>query len=219
VVVASELDDSTERIVTYLADEYGAAINAVFFRFFQDGESEYLSRVWLIDPGEAEVKVVEKRGDEPWNGEYYVSFGEHEKRRWVDAREHGYIAAGGGVWYSNTLKQLEPGDRIWVNVPGQGYVGVGRVTGEAKPISEFTLPDSNGQERPIKEVVPHTPSDSVPETEMEYYVKVDWINTVPLNEAIKEKGFFGNQNSVAKPKAKKWIHTIDRLKKRFRVED
>jgi hypothetical protein len=106
-----------------------------------------------------------------------------------------------------------------VNVPGQGYVGVGRVTGEAKPISEFTLPDSNGQERPIKEVVPHTPSDSVPETEMEYYVKVDWINTVPLNKAIKEKGFFGNQNSVAKPKAKKWIHTIDRLKKRFRVED
>ena len=46
---------------------------------------------------------------------------------------------------------------------------------------------------------------------------VDWIKTLPLDQAIKEKGFFG-QNSVAKPKAKRWIHTIERLKKRFEVE-
>ncbi len=218
VVVASELDDSTERIVTYLSDEYGAAINAVFFRFFRDGANEYLSRVWLIDPGEAEVKVVERRGDEPWNGEYYVSFGEGERRRWADAMQHGYIAAGGGSWYSNTLHQLEPNDRIWVNVPGRGYVGVGRVTDKAKPITEFTLPDASGAQRPISEIVTETPRTDKPDEELEYYVRVDWIKTLPLDQAIKEKGFFGNQNSVAKPKAKRWIHTIDRLKKRFEVE-
>ena len=59
----------------------------------------------------------------------------------------------------------------------------------------------------------------MPSEEQEYYVKVDWIKTVPLDNAIKEKGFFGNQNSVAKPKAKKWIHTIERLKKRFEISD
>lgn len=219
VVVAGELDDSTERIVNYLSDEYGAAINAVFFRFFRDGDSEYLSRVWLIDPGEAEVKMVERRGDEPWNGEYYVSFGEGERRRWEDAMRHGYIAAGGGSWYSNTLHQLESGDRIWVNVPGRGYVGVGKVLDKAKPITEFTLPAESGQECPIKEVVENTPSTEKPEDELEYYVRVDWIKTVPLDEAIKEKGFFGNQNSVAKPKARKWVHTIERLKKRFEIPD
>ena len=219
VIVAAELDDSTERIVTYLADEYGAAINAVFFRFFQDGKSEFLSRVWLIDPGEAEVKMVEKRSDEPWNGEYYVSFGDGVNRRWADGQKYGYIAAGGGSWYSNTLNQLELGDRIWVNVPGKGYVGVGRVTGKATPISQFTVTDDLGQKKLIKKVVPATPPDSVPESEMEYYVKIDWITTVSLENAIKEKGFFGNQNSVAKPKAKKWVHTIDRLKKRFEITD
>src|SRR5207253_2560856 len=57
VVVASGLDDSTERIISYLADEYGVAINAVFFRFFRDGSAEYLSRAWLIDPGDVEAKV------------------------------------------------------------------------------------------------------------------------------------------------------------------
>lgn len=219
VVVAGELDDSTERIVNYLSDEYGAAINAVFFRFFRDGDSEYLSRVWLIDPGEAEVKMVERRGDEPWNGEYYVSFGEGERRRWADAMKHGYIAAGGGSWYSNTLHQLDPGDRIWANVPGRGYVGVGKVVAKAKPITEFTLPDDSGQECPIEEVVENTPSTDKPEDELEYYVRVDWIRTVPLDQAIKEKGFFGNQNSVAKPKARKWVHTIERLKKRFEIPD
>ena len=40
--------------------------------------------------------MVEKRGQESWKGEFYVSFGEGETRRWSDAREHGYIAAGGG---------------------------------------------------------------------------------------------------------------------------
>ena len=167
VVVAGELDDSTERIVNYLSDEYGVAINAVFFRFFRDGDSEYLSRVWLIDPSEAEVKMVERRGDEPWNGEYYVSFGECEGRRWADAMKHGYISAGGGSWYSNTLHQLEPDDRIWVNVPGQGYVGVGKVLAKAKPITEFTLPNASGQEKPITEVVAVTPSVEQPEEKWE----------------------------------------------------
>lgn len=218
VVVAGELDASTERIVTYLSDEYGAAINAVFFRFFQDGAGEYLSRVWLIDPGEAEVKVVEKRGTEPWNGEYYVSFGEGERRHWADAREHGYISAGGGAWYSTTLQQLEPGARIWVNVPGRGYVGVGRVTGKSTPLNEFHVRDSSGQQRPIFEVA-ETPPPDQPVDLMEHYVPVEWIKTVSLEQAVKEKGFFGNQNSVAKPKAKKWVHTVERLKSRFGIRD
>ena len=219
IVVASELDGSTERIVNYLADEYGAAINAVFFRFFKDGNAEYLSRVWLIDPSEAEVKVDEKGGDEPWNGEFYVSFGDGDTRRWSDALQYGYIAAGGGSWYSNTLNQLGPNDRIWVNVPGQGYVGVGRVVEKATPITEFMLADASGKPRPIKDIVNSTPLATVPSEELEYYVKVEWIKAVPLDQAIKEKGFFGNQNSAAKPKVKKWVHTIERLKKRFEILD
>lgn len=219
VVVASELDDSTERIVTYLADEYGAAINAVFFRFFKNGEIEYLSRVWFIDPGEAETKAVEKRGQEPWNGEFYVSFGEGETRRWSDARKYGYIAAGGGSWYSKTLDVLEVNGRIWVNVPGRGYVGVGRVLEKPKPITEFTVPDARGEQVPITQTVKPLPAADKPSDQLEHYVRVDWVKTVPLDEAVKEKGFFGNQNSAARPKARKWTHTVERLKKRWEIED
>lgn len=31
-------------------------------------------------------------------------------------------------------------------------------------------------------------------------------------DAVSEVGLFGNQNSIAKPKALKWEHTISRLK-------
>ena len=219
IVVAGELDPSTERIVTYLSDEYGAAINAVFFRFFQDNGAEYLSRVWLVDPSEVESKVAEVRADLPWNGEFYVSFGEASDRHWADARRYGYVAAGRGNWYTNTLKGLASGNRIWVNVPGQGYVGVGKVSESAVPITEFTVRDEHGQDRPIAELINEPPPVDAPEDMLEHYVRVHWIHTVPLSEAVHEKGFFGNQNTVARPKAKKWAHTIDRLKSRFHIQD
>jgi hypothetical protein len=46
----------------------------------------------------------------------------------------------------------------------------------------------------------------------EYIVPVKWIKTVGTSAAASETGFFGNQNTVAKPKSKKWQHTVDRLK-------
>lgn len=49
LIVASELDDSSERIVQYLADEYQVNINALFFSFFDDGFGEILGRAWLMD--------------------------------------------------------------------------------------------------------------------------------------------------------------------------
>ena len=53
---------------------------------------------------------------------------------------------------------------------------------------------------------------------MEYFVKVKWIKDLPLNEAVSEVGFFGNQNSVCKPTTPKWNHTVDRLKIHFGVQ-
>ncbi len=218
VIVAGELDNSTERIINYLSDEYGVAVNAVFFRFLKDEDREYLSRVWLIDPTEVETKAIEKHGQEPWNGEFYVSHGEHEEHRlWSNARKYGYVSAGFGKWYTQTLELLEKGERVWVNVPGRGYVGVGTVLDKVKPITEFMIQGSNNEMLPITAVVKEIPETNKSADELEYFVRVKWLKTVPLEDAVKEKGFFGNQNTVAKPKSKKWIHTVERLKKRWNI--
>lgn len=223
VLVAGELDDSSERIIGYLADEYGVAINAVFFRFFRDGNNEYLSRAWLIDPGEVDAKVEEKREKGQWNGEYYVSFGHGRTRDWEDARKFGFISAGGGPWYTRTLSILEPGARIWVNVPGNGYAGVGIVEDAAVPIDEFEVEGPDGKSVPITSqplnATYHQDEAATDPTKTEHLVRVKWLNTVPLAEAFREKGFFGNQNSAAKPRAKSWQHTVERLKQKFGVED
>ena len=160
----------------------------------KDEDREYLSRAWLNAPGDVEAKVEEKRVKLPWNGEYYVSFGHHEDcrgRHWEDARKHGFVSAGGGEWYVRTLNVLEPGARIWVNIPGRGYVGVGTVAEGPVIVDDFRV----------------------------HLVRVDWLKTVPVAEAVREKGFFGNQNSAAKPRAKRWIHTVERLKTRFGITD
>lgn len=219
VIVAASLDHATERVVRYLAEEYGVRINAVFFRVFRDGDREYISRAWFRDPAEVIIGPPDDEGGE-WNGEYYVSFGYlHEVVR--DGLRRGYVVAGGGSWYSRTLQMLEPGARIWVNVPGTGYVGVGIVSAPMAPVDEFTVHDDDGNEAPIVQV--SEPAASLnraadnPET-ADYLVRVDWLKTVDPELAIREKGFFGNQNSVARPRTAKWNYTVERLKSRFGIE-
>ncbi len=58
IIVASELDDSTERIAGYLADEHQVNINAIFFNFFVDDDfKEILGRAWLMDPEEVQDRT------------------------------------------------------------------------------------------------------------------------------------------------------------------
>jgi hypothetical protein len=219
VIVAASLDLSTERIVNYL-NGMDVAINVIFFQVFQDGTNQYLSRAWLIDPVETEIRATagpaRERGE--WNGEYYVSFGQSSDRNWTEAVKYGFICGGGGKWYSQTLSLLSPGDRVWVNIPKQGYVGVGLVTGESVKANEFQV-NVDGVIRPFLEVAHGNYHREFidDEEKAEYFVSVDWIETKPFAEAVSEVGFFGNQNTVARPKTHKWNHTVERLKQSFGV--
>jgi hypothetical protein len=219
VIVASKLDESTERIVTYLAKEHSVPINAVFFRVFKDEEREYLSSMWFIDPT-TPSPVVSGEDKEPWNGEFYVSFGHDQRRHWPDAVKYAFISAGGGRWYSKTLSRLETGNRVWVNVPSKGYVGVGEVMETAVKVDEFYVNTEDGKKQitnlPVS--APNMFEDKEDEELAEYLVRVKWLKTVDIDNAIKEKGFFGNQNTVCTPITKKWQHTVKRLKERFGIE-
>jgi len=219
VVVAAELDASTERIINYLNDK-AVPVNAVFFKVFEDEGRQYLSRAWMIDPGQTQERAAVASAKEPWNSEYYVSFGDSERRNWEDARQWGFISAGGGRWYSNTLGMLNEGDRIWVNIPKTGYVGVGIVTGPVVRADEFLVP-VDGTEKPLPEASTRARYRSKPENESEdtaeYVVPVQWTHTVPAGKAFAETGLFGNQNSVCKPRTEKWGHTVSRLKQAWGV--
>lgn len=224
VIVASALDDSTERIIKYLS-ERGIPINVLFFEVFNYGTDQLLSRSWLIEPERTQVNAAASstviEGPREWNGEFYANFGQGESRSWNEARKYGFISAGGGAWYSNTLQLLNPGDRVWVNIPGSGFVGVGRAKTRLQSAAEFQVKTPEG-DRPALEVLTEGNyhrqflNDS---EQCEYFVPIEWLDTVPIGNAISEIGLFRNQNTVCKPVTPKWRSTVARLQERFQNWD
>ena len=223
IIVAASIDGSTERIVNYLSC-WDIPINVLCFQVFEHKNGQLLGRTWLLDPAETQVHASEhvtSSDKEPWNGEFYCSFGEGMSRRWEEAVEYGFFCAGGGSWYSNTLRLLQPGARIWVKAIGHGFVGVGIVTGTVTPASSFVISTPNGESLALDVLKKGSYHREYvdDQSKCEYFVAVEWLETLSLDQAIKEVGLFGNQNSVCRPKTEKWQSTIEYLKARFHSYD
>lgn len=204
LLVASMLDPESERIVSYLSQTYGVPINAVFFRYFQDGTAEFLTRSWLIDPSDVEVNLAKTsnvRHQELWNGrDFYVAFGEDDQRRWPDAVKWGFVSAGGGRRYSRALLNLYEGARVFTHIPSRGYVGVGIVSGPALSLKEFVITEE-GKTGNILDFHPngHYLKEHADDPEMaEYFVPVKWIKTLPIEQAFWHKGMYANQTVATK---------------------
>lgn len=219
IIVASALDASTERIVSYLST-YGVPLNVVFFSYFRDGDHEYLTRSWLIDPVEAETRVARARPEGPrvsrvtgtWNGQdFYVSLGEGEHRNWDDCVKYGFVSGGQGRWYSQTLQTLFPGARVFTYIPQVGYVGVGTVVETATPVNDFEV-EIDGRRVPILEVndlkAPRMDDHADDPDLSEYLVRIAWLRTRPRDAAFQERGLFANQNTVCKLRDESTIHRL-----------
>ena len=196
VIVASEFDASSERIVKYLANEHSVAINTAFFNIFQEGDKQYLSADWLMDQAQV-VERAERRRVAPWTGYYYVNAGHHEGvRSWDDMREFGFVAAGHGRKYSSQLDRLSQDDLVYAYQKGRGYVGFGVVTGSPVMAKDF-LVDGHGLSgmELADEGILHDSNDA---ENAEYLVGVNWHKTVPLDDAMTFAGVFANQNVVCK---------------------
>src|SRR3954470_15610420 len=113
-----------------------------------------------------------------WNGrDFYYSAGEGDRRRWADMARHGFVSAGGGRWYSRTLRLLSPGGRVWAMIPRVGYVGVGEVVAPVVPVADSGLLDLD-LEAPSMDRLVDDPE------RCEYVVRVRWIEAVAREEAF-----------------------------------
>lgn len=218
IIVSSQLDRETERIINYLSNNYDVPINAVFFRYFKEGEQEYITRSWLLDPNMVEAKsnntkLASKK--EKWNNQdFVVNFEEGEYRNWEDAVNYGFVSAGNGQWYSRTLNQLFVGARVFCMIPKSGYVGIGKVVETAKPIKDITF-NISGELKKITEISLNAPNmlhDIDDLEKCEYVVKIEWEKHTLQNNAYWEKGLMANQNSAYKLRSQ---YTIDKVSEFF----
>jgi hypothetical protein len=195
VIVSSEFDASSKRIVEYLAEVHGIAINTVFFKTFEHNSEIFIATEWLMDQEEV-AQRAEDRARVPWSGLWYVNIDNGERRSWEDMRRYGFIAAGGGRVYSEPLRKLKPGDPIVAYQKQVGYVGYGIVTAEVISAKQFQVEDIPILKMPLEQSGLGHKSDD-PEMS-EYLVGVKWEKTFPLSEGKTFQGIFANQNVVCK---------------------
>ena len=215
LIVASEFDDSSQRIVEYLAEEHQVNINAIFFNIFNDDKDRLVGRAWLMDPEDVQSRA-EARKQSPWSGFWFVNVGDGPNRKWEDNVKYHYIGAGQGSKYSDPLKKLEVGDSIFAYMKGKGYVGFGIVSEKAQMVKDFIV-DKSG--KTLLDVSLNAPdiSDNRDNPEFsEWAVKVDWRKTFDREDARFFKGIFANQNIVCKLRHKP---TIDYLKNQFDIDN
>lgn len=219
-IVAAELDASSERIVNYLRD-FGVPINAVFFSYLEDDGRRYLARSWLTSSDEETTiapKASKKSKKAAWNGkDWYISYAGGE-RVWDDARKFGYVAGGGGKYWSQDMRSLPVGARVWVNVPPMRYVAVGRVLSTATRFEEAKV-RVNGTWVPLAaQTLEGRPTEdpSVDDDKAEWIVPVQWIDARPLDEGFWEKGMFASTHAACKLRQE---FTLERLADHFDIDD
>jgi hypothetical protein len=213
VVVASEVDEGTKRIIEYLSEEHDVGINAAFFNVFEAGGQEWLTTDALLDQEEVKDRAI-KRAQAPWSGYFYVTGGAEEDRPWADLRDHGFFTASGKQFFTKRLDQLSVGDKIFYYQKKNGYLGFGLITSEKVAATDYVLPDGQS----LIDALPRaylTENAGDPDN-CAYVVGVDWQKTVPVNDARTFSGIFSNQNVVCKIRHEE---TVDFLKKQFDVKD
>jgi hypothetical protein len=215
VIVASELDDSSERIVQYLSSRHSLNINVVFFTCFGEPGRELIGRSWLMDPEQVEERA-EVRRSAPWAGYWFVNVGESENRNWEDCRKYGFLAAGYGSKYSRALGRLPVGAKVFAYMKGLGYVGYGEVTREAVMARDFVPDDQTSPLLDLPLVQPGMKHHADDPELADWVVGVRWQRTFPRDQAKRFTGAFANQNVVCKLRDQR---TVEFLRREFNVAE
>lgn len=186
IIVASQLDEATERIAEFLTAR-GVAINALLFSTFQDGPQQFIAQSWLLDPDrvEEQARSSKKPDKHPKSGFFFVNVGvkvEERKRSWKDNRTFGFLSVGGGLKYERKLATIPIGGQVFAWLNGAGYVGYGEVVSAATPISNFKQADGIPLDPALLEE-PNILTDC-DSSDYESAIGIAWTKTLDPKDAV-----------------------------------
>lgn len=117
---------------------------------------------------------------------YYYNVGENRARNWDDYYRYGFISAGWGPKFRNTMKAFNEGDFVAAYLKTYGFVGVGRITQSAVMIRDVRIKGKSLLELPL--IATHADHDNDDEDLCEYVCLVKWLAKVPRDKAKKSTG-------------------------------
>jgi uncharacterized protein len=149
---------------------------------------------------------------------HFFNVGDGSSRTWEDNLKYGYVGAGHGRRFRQAIEGLREGDIIaaYISRHGRGFVGIGRVTAQAKPAREFRI----GRKLLID--IPNMPrriAENLNRDDMcEWMAAVDWIKSVPRTKAYfkKNAGIFIPRNVRAS--LAKHTRTVNFIENSFKVD-
>jgi hypothetical protein len=117
---------------------------------------------------------------------WYFNVGDGSHRRWKDNIKYGYVGGGQKSVFRDAVEGLSRGDVIAAYISARGYVGVGKIVGEARPAREFRLKDGTLL-IDKKDVAPKIKDNLESLDDCEWMAPVKWVATVGRKEAYFEK--------------------------------
>lgn len=119
------------------------------------------------------------------NGFYYYNVGEKRHstrhRTWEDYIEFGFISGGQGARWRDAMLGFNTGDVFAAYLKEHGFVGVGRIKTKAQMIRDVRIEGKPLLDLPLRCKNMNDNSDS--NDLSEYVCIVDWLKTVPREEA------------------------------------
>ena len=129
---------------------------------------------------------LELSGFDYRNGIYYYNVGEGPHRNWDDYRRYGFISAGQGLRWRNSMLRFQKGDVVAAYLKGRGFVGIGVIT---KPAERIRNVEIGGQRLlDIKLACLNMGENAGDADKSEYVGLVDWVKTVRRDEAKWKSG-------------------------------
>lgn len=226
VLASAEFSREITTSVLWLREQ-GIDITCIRIKPYGTKDELFLDVQTIIPLPEAEAYVIKIRHKQAakdgsavsvWNGnDFYVALGEYDDANWDDCRKYGFVAGSGGRWYTRTLDHLFVGARVFVLIPKRGYVGVGIVKEKNQTIDKFMVRD--GTEAKCLLELPLLAKDmsgNIGDPDMcSNLVRVEWIKTVPRDQAFWETGLFATTHTACKLKDQ---NTIDKVCQTFGIE-
>lgn len=209
-------------------EEFGAGSQWIFW-ITPAGLRAIDNHVLLPEQKSKEASTSTDTDDEEdvWQGFWFVNVGEYDvyddndewlatNRNWDDCRKYGFLAAGFGTKYSDYMKKLEPGAKVFAYMKGLGYVGYGEVTKAAVMARDFIPEGSTVSLLKLPLIGKALSHDADNEEKAEWVVGVRWHKTFDREEAKTFSGAFAGRLIVCKLRHPE---TVAFLRKEFDVPD